>query len=86
MQPAPRDGSLGTAKSSVVLSTAVSMLGFPATIYYSGDAPEEVEGLVQVNFQIPATIYQTGYVPVDVGFGVSYLSSMQQAVVWINIK
>ena len=86
MQPAPQDGSLGTGKSSVVLSTAVSMLGFPATIYYSGDAPEEVEGLVQVNFQVPPTLYQTGYVPVDVGFGVGDISSMQQAIVWIDVK
>jgi hypothetical protein len=29
------------------------MLAFPATIYYSGDAPTEIEGLVQINFQIP---------------------------------
>jgi uncharacterized protein (TIGR03437 family) len=87
MQPMPQDGSLGAGATSVALSTVVRMLAFPATIYYSGDAPTEIEGLVQINFQIPPTLYQTGYLRVDLGFGLSDPSSTaQQALVSINVK
>lgn len=87
MRPVPSDGSLGTGKASVVLSTAATMLAIPAAISYSGDVPGEVEGLVQINFQIPRNLPETGYIALDLGFGTTNPSLVfRQAEVWLNVE
>jgi uncharacterized protein (TIGR03437 family) len=42
----------------------VTIGGQPATVTYYGAAPGEVEGLMQVNVQIPSGVEAGGYVPV----------------------
>lgn len=61
MQPTPADGSLGTGAAKTVLKPSLSVWGIAApSVLYAGDAPLEVQRLVQFNFQIPASAYQSG--------------------------
>ncbi len=60
MQPTPADGSLGTGAAKTVLKPSLSVSGIAApAVLYAGYAPFEVQD-VQLNFQIPASAYQSG--------------------------
>jgi uncharacterized protein (TIGR03437 family) len=86
MQPVPVDGSVGSGKTSPALKASVTVAGQAAPVVpYVGDAPGEVQGLVQVNFQVP-NVYESGYAPVAVRFGDGNLLVAAQALVWINVE
>ena len=81
--PKSADGSL-TNPSVPPLSSNVQAYagGKPAQVLYAGDAPDLIEGVMQVNFALPSGA-GTGMVPVFVAAG-NFVSS--QGGVWIWVK
>ena len=55
MNPPGQDGSVVNANSlpQPVLNVSVQVGGQPATVLYAGGAPGEVEGVLQINIQLP---------------------------------
>jgi hypothetical protein len=68
LTPLPPTGSIGLGQSVITATVSVTLwfqapfawppiLGYaPATVTYAGDAPGEVEGVFQVNFQVPSSV------------------------------
>jgi uncharacterized protein (TIGR03437 family) len=65
-----------------VLPVQVTVGGVPATVLYAGAAPGEVEGLMQIDVQIPSGIAAGSQVPVVLQVG----SAVSAAGVWIAIS
>ena len=86
MKSAAPDGSLGTGKTTPVLQFSGDLIAFPLEVLYVGDAPGLVQGVVQINFRVPARLYRTGYVPLNIRFGEGDSSSMRQAAVYLTVN
>jgi uncharacterized protein (TIGR03437 family) len=70
--PSGIDGKVATAApplSKPLLPVTVKVGGMSANVIYSGAAPAEIAGLMQVVVQIPASIQPGGYVPVELRVG-----------------
>jgi trimeric autotransporter adhesin len=68
--PAGVDGKLpGSTPTHPLLPVSVTVGGIPATVQYAGSASGQVEGLLQVNVQIPSGVQPGGYVPVILQVG-----------------
>jgi uncharacterized protein (TIGR03437 family) len=82
-RPQSADGTL-TSPSMPPLSSNVLAYagGRPAQVLYAGDAPDLIEGAMQVNFVLPSGA-GTGMAPVYVAAG-NLVSS--QGGVWIWVK
>jgi uncharacterized protein (TIGR03437 family) len=61
MQPPPETGSIGKGNRGIAAKVSVALRAFvlgkaivtPLEIAYAGDAPDAVEGLVQINVRLP---------------------------------
>jgi uncharacterized protein (TIGR03437 family) len=51
------------------MPVTVTVDGTPATVSYSGAAPGEVAGVLQINFQVPAGLAPGAQVPIVVNVG-----------------
>ncbi|HWC97384.1 MAG TPA: hypothetical protein VG456_11555 [Candidatus Sulfopaludibacter sp.] len=71
MNPPGQDGSVVSASNlpQTVLPVTVTVGGLPATVIYAGGAPGFVEGLLQVNFQLPDGAPSGPVVPVVIQVG-----------------
>jgi uncharacterized protein (TIGR03437 family) len=79
--PASLTGSVSPAAASLVLAAKVTIGGVDAQVLYSGAAPGEVAGVVQINALVPATVAPGGAVPLLVAIGgVSSQSGVTVAV------
>jgi trimeric autotransporter adhesin len=77
------DGKLADSTSiHPVLPVSVTVGGIPALVQYAGTAPGEVEGVMQVNVQIPVGVQTGGYVPLVLQVG--NISTAPQTV-WIAV-
>ncbi len=86
MQPSVVDGSVGNSKTSPVRAFTGDLLAFSLETTYVGDAPELVEGLVQVNFRIPANLYETGYIQLNAGFGKFDPNAVRPPLVYLTVN
>jgi uncharacterized protein (TIGR03437 family) len=59
------------AGTSAALPAKVTIGGADAAVRYSGPAPEEIDGLVQINAIVPTGIAPGAAVPISVAFGTS---------------
>ncbi len=81
--PAGVDGKVTTAPyPAPLLPIAVSVGGQPANYQFAGEAPGLVSGVMQLNVLIPATLTNTGNVPISVTIG----SNSTQGGVTVNIR
>ena len=78
--PASTSGSLATEAMQLVDGTSVTIGGKPAQVLYAGNAGGEVEGVVQVNVQLPVGV--SGVVPVVLQVG----SHSSQSAVTVAIQ
>jgi len=78
--PSP-DGSIATSGAAVNLPTVI----MGAQVLYAGQAPAAIQGLTQINFQIPANAFIFGPVqyPLSVQLGASTSGS---ADIWVTIN
>lgn len=82
--PAGVDGKLADANEThPVLPVHVTVGGIPALVQYSGGAPGQVAGLMQINVQIPSGVQPGGYVPVVLQVGDV---STRPGAVWIAVS
>jgi len=81
LSPQPASGSLtpssGTSFPKPVGAVAVTIGGQPAQLFYAGEAPGQVSGVLQVNAEIPKDI---GSGPQVVVLTVGTVSNAQQAI------
>ena len=64
-------------------SMTATVGGIPAVVEYAGAAPGQVEGLMQINVQIPNGGQQGGYVPVVLQVGDA---STTPGAVWVAVS
>jgi uncharacterized protein (TIGR03437 family) len=84
LTPGGVDGQLATAPyPKPVLPIQVTIGGIPATPVYAGSAPTEIEGLMQINVQIPQGVQPGGYVPVSLQVG---NASNTAKATWISVS
>jgi uncharacterized protein (TIGR03437 family) len=83
--PPGMDGALAATLPypAPVLPVHVTVGGVTATLTYAGAAPYEVEGLMQINVQIPAGVQPGGYVPVVLQVG---SASTVSGAAWIAVS
>jgi uncharacterized protein (TIGR03437 family) len=60
--------------------------GLPAVVTYSGAAPSEVAGLIQVNVQIPAQVPPGNAVPVSIQVGGAIGNASSQTTATIAVS
>jgi uncharacterized protein (TIGR03437 family) len=93
------DGTINTALNAVKIGGYISLYatgwndsklpaaaiigGIPATVQYSGQAPGQPAGLMQINVQIPNGVQPGGYVPVVLKVGDS---ASADGAVWIAVS
>ena len=75
------DGALAPAAGKQSLNMAATIGGQPAVVQYAGPAPGEVNGVMQVNIAIPATVAAASAVPVVITVG-----GVQSNTVTIAVK
>ncbi len=81
--PAGSNGSLaGATAPRPILPVSATVGGLPAAVQYAGGAPGLVEGLMQVNVQIPSGVQTGGYVPVVLTVG----TTSSGPGVWIAVS
>ena len=67
--PAGVDGRVATGLTEVVAPVSVNIGGLDAQVQYAGDAPNLVEGVIQINALIPAAVAPGPKVPVILTVG-----------------
>jgi uncharacterized protein (TIGR03437 family) len=67
IQGGATDGALAPGPGSQTLAVTATIGGIPATVVYAGPAPGEVNGVMQVNLQVPTGL--TGAQPVVLTIG-----------------
>jgi uncharacterized protein (TIGR03437 family) len=82
--PAAVAGSIASAAPYPQPTLPVSVIvgGLPAPVSYAGAAPGEVNGVTQINVQIPAGVQPGGYVPVVLKAG----NAASSGGVWIAVS
>ena len=79
--PAGVTGSVAKSMNLPIAQVTATIGGQPAVVQYAGSAPGEVEGLLQVNVLVPATL-PTGALPVVLNVG----GILSQSGVTISVK
>jgi uncharacterized protein (TIGR03437 family) len=78
--PDALDGRIAVGAAAMNTPVTVTIGGLPATTFYSGRAPGEVFGVMQINAQVPQGI-ASGNVPIEVTIGsVSSQSGVTMAI------
>ena len=67
--PASSTGSLARAVTPLSSHVSATIGGLPATVLYAGSAPAEVNGVLQVNVQLPNGVAGQGTVPILLTIG-----------------
>ncbi len=85
--PAVADGVLAPASplASSVIAVGAVIGGEPGNVLYAGDAPGEINGLTQVNVQLPSSLH-SGQLPVVITQVVqgAVVSSQSNATIWVR--
>jgi uncharacterized protein (TIGR03437 family) len=81
MTPGGVDGRVADAISSLVLPLEVQIGDLPAPVLYGGNAPGLVQGVIQVNARVPASL-PAGAQPIR--FGVGGILSRDGVVLWVR--
>ena len=63
------DGALAPGAGMQALAVTATIGGLPAVVQYAGPAPGEVNGVMQVNVAIPATVASGNAVPLAIAVG-----------------
>jgi uncharacterized protein (TIGR03437 family) len=83
VDPRGVDGLLAPGADQTVAQIAASVNNIPAKVIYAGNAPTLVEGVLQINVQLPENL-PGGAVPIVVHAGSSYTTA--GVTVWISQK
>lgn len=67
--PASSTGAVAPAAANLVLPVTVSIGGVNAQVLYAGNAPGEVEGVVQINAIVPSSVTPGAALPILVTIG-----------------
>jgi uncharacterized protein (TIGR03437 family) len=67
--PASSTGSVAQTEANLALPVTVTIGGVNAQVLYAGNAPEEVEGVVQINAFVPQSVIPGATLPLLVTIG-----------------
>ena len=69
LDPQPADGQPAPGPASTTLPVSATIGGAPATVLYSGAAPQQIAGLTQINLQVPDNIPPDPAAPIVLTIG-----------------
>lgn len=75
-------GSTAAGAEPLVAPVSATVAGIPAEVPYAGSAPDQIEGIVQINIEVPGELVGRGPVPVVVSIG----GQTSQANVTVEVK
>jgi uncharacterized protein (TIGR03437 family) len=77
--------SNGTGLKTIALPVSATIGGLPATVAYKGSAPGDVEGVMQVNLEIPSGL-AAGAQPIVITLGSGSTTYVTQTGVTVQVQ
>jgi uncharacterized protein (TIGR03437 family) len=84
--PPSSTGAVAPAAASLTLPVSVTIGGVNAQVLYAGNAPGEVEGVVQINAVVPQGVIPGAALPVVVAIGATIGQARSQPGVTVAVQ